>query len=688
MSTVSTPFDDARARAGHRRRRSTTRSSSKPRPGTGKTTELVGRILTILAEGRAEVGEIVAVTFTEKAAGELKLRLRERLDRARQGEPADSRRRERLDVALTEPGRSACQHDPWFLRRPAARTSGRGRRRSAVRGAHRVGAARLFDDAFGSGCRSSWRILLRECGARCAAVRSRRRRTVRSNGCEARRASWRSGATSRAHGRATPSTASADIDAAIGPLHDFAALTAKPLPGAIRFSTTPSRCARRADEIAPQQAFGDSRIATTTAGKRAWSISRAIATLANARQGRGRELRAGVRARRRPRRRRTMLRAQLDRFRMAADADLAALLQQRAPRRHRSLRAAEGRAPARSISSISCCSRAIWSAIIRDVRAGFQSRFKQIFVDEFQDTDPLQAEILLLLAADDAGETDWRSVRPVPGRLSRRRSEAVDLPVPARRRRHLPRGVRSASSRPRRDAAAPDTELPQRAGDPGVRQCGIRAGDDRRRSSRSRRDYVPLSQHRHAIAGPAGGDRAAGARALCAGARVGPVRSTSRCRRGRRVRRLARERKRLDGHRTQRRARRCRSPRKHVCILFRRFIQLGHDVTRPMSTRWRRAAFPTSWSAASRSTSAKRSRRSVPRWRRSSGRTTSCRCLQRCAGRSSRSATKSCSSGRTGSAVADRAASTERGCTRFACPRSWSRTRRPSSNTCSRSPRR
>ena len=53
--------------------------------GTGKTTELVGRIVTILAEGRAQVGEIVAVTFTEKAAGELKLRLRERLDGARRG---------------------------------------------------------------------------------------------------------------------------------------------------------------------------------------------------------------------------------------------------------------------------------------------------------------------------------------------------------------------------------------------------------------------------------------------------------------------------------------------------------------------------------------------------------------------------------------------------------------------------
>ena len=51
--------------------------------GTGKTTELVKRILRVLATGRAKMVEIVAVTFTEKAAGELKLRLREALEHER-----------------------------------------------------------------------------------------------------------------------------------------------------------------------------------------------------------------------------------------------------------------------------------------------------------------------------------------------------------------------------------------------------------------------------------------------------------------------------------------------------------------------------------------------------------------------------------------------------------------------------
>ncbi len=39
--------------------------------GTGKTTALVGRIVALLRSGRAELDRIVAVTFTDKAAGEM-----------------------------------------------------------------------------------------------------------------------------------------------------------------------------------------------------------------------------------------------------------------------------------------------------------------------------------------------------------------------------------------------------------------------------------------------------------------------------------------------------------------------------------------------------------------------------------------------------------------------------------------
>ena len=108
--------------------------------------------------------------------------------------------------------------------------------------------------------------------------------------------------------------------------------------------------------------------------------------------------------------------ADLDRFQRAADADLAALL-------HVELRAVvdgyerlKQRAGALDFVDLLLRARNLL-ARHPSVRASFQSRFACLFVDEFQDTDPLQAEILLLLAADDSGESDWRKVRPVPGKL-------------------------------------------------------------------------------------------------------------------------------------------------------------------------------------------------------------------------------------------------------------------------------
>jgi ATP-dependent helicase/nuclease subunit A len=51
--------------------------------GTGKTTLLVDRIESLLRSGDATITEIAAVTFTENAAATMKLRLRERLERVR-----------------------------------------------------------------------------------------------------------------------------------------------------------------------------------------------------------------------------------------------------------------------------------------------------------------------------------------------------------------------------------------------------------------------------------------------------------------------------------------------------------------------------------------------------------------------------------------------------------------------------
>jgi len=74
--------------------------------GTGKTTILVSRYLSIIERGLARCGEIVAITFTEKAAAEMKIRLREKIEERISQEEISDDVRGRLENALYELERS------------------------------------------------------------------------------------------------------------------------------------------------------------------------------------------------------------------------------------------------------------------------------------------------------------------------------------------------------------------------------------------------------------------------------------------------------------------------------------------------------------------------------------------------------------------------------------------------------
>jgi len=52
-----------------------------------------------------------------------------------------------------------------------------------------------------------------------------------------------------------------------------------------------------------------------------------------------------------------------------------------------------------------------------EVRRALAERYRHVLVDEFQDTDPLQAEIVLYLCDRNCREKDWRRVRLEPGKL-------------------------------------------------------------------------------------------------------------------------------------------------------------------------------------------------------------------------------------------------------------------------------
>src|SRR5262249_11273630 len=114
--------------------------------------------------------------------------------------------------------------------------------------------------------------------------------------------------------------------------------------------------------------------------------------------------------------RRDAVKADLDAFLNKSNADLAPLLQealQPALVAYEELKARGGR-----VDFLDLLIKA--RDLVRDnatVRQELQSRFTHYLVDEFQDTDPIQAEILLLLAADNPGESNWLNVSPVLGKL-------------------------------------------------------------------------------------------------------------------------------------------------------------------------------------------------------------------------------------------------------------------------------
>ena len=385
--------------------------------GTGKTTELVRRIMRILATGAAGVENIVAVTFTEKAAGELKLRLREALEKERTA-PVDVEVKDRLDEALAglEEAHVSTIHgfcaellrerpvearvDPLF----AVLTEGQ--------------AERLFDEAF-----AGW--IQAKLAAPPEGIRRALRRSVwagfgktpsRGNGPidRLRRAAWElaqwrdfTGAWTR-----RPFDREGDIDRLVGELHSFAALTEKPSYTRDNLYLDTAAARHLSQEIALHQSFGHVDYDGWEA--RLVDVSR-DRNFSKARHGRGPGYGQGV-----PRARvleaLDQLRAHLDQFRMDADADLAAALQQEmreAVQRYEELKARGG---ALDFLDLLLKARDLVKGDA-GVRRGFRDRFKRIFVDEFQDTDPLQAEILLLLSSSDPETTDWRTVTPEPGRL-------------------------------------------------------------------------------------------------------------------------------------------------------------------------------------------------------------------------------------------------------------------------------
>src|SRR5262249_43073179 len=108
--------------------------------------------------------------------------------------------------------------------------------------------------------------------------------------------------------------------------------------------------------------------------------------------------------------------ADLQQFKKDADADLAACLQGELAGANADYQELKDRSGALDFVDLLAGTRDLLRSDER-VRRHLQSKFKRLFVDEFQDTDPIQAEIMLLLASDDPSISDWRLTRPTPGKV-------------------------------------------------------------------------------------------------------------------------------------------------------------------------------------------------------------------------------------------------------------------------------
>lgn len=384
--------------------------------GTGKTTVLVERIVSVLASGRASVEQIVAVTFTDKAAGEMKLRLRRELERARRQSQLDEVRHRNIESALARLEEAHINTIHAFcadlLRERPIEAGVDPRFETLTEGP----AERLYTETFtrwlqqqldspGEGIRRALRRLPR--------WGDNERPTERLRFAGWQLVTWRDfpRAWQRPH-----FDRGVAIDRLLEGLESFAALVRDPANPRDQTARDVAPAERLWLGIQAREGARDPRTPRDDDGLEAALIDLADGRWFKAPKERGDfyykpgvkrvELLAAHAA----------FLAELSSFREAADADLAAYLQQELAETVVAYEAEKARRGCLDFLDLLIRAR----DLVRDrdaVRAAFQSRFTHIFVDEFQDTDPLQAELILLLAADDPLERDWRRVRPQPGRL-------------------------------------------------------------------------------------------------------------------------------------------------------------------------------------------------------------------------------------------------------------------------------
>jgi ATP-dependent exoDNAse (exonuclease V) beta subunit len=373
--------------------------------GTGKTTELVRRIVAVLEAGLTKIDHIVAVTFTHKAAGELKLRLREELDKARGRAPVLEDALARLEEASIGTIHSFCAQ---ILReRPVE-----ARVDPAFEELNEQQSDRLYQRAF-----RAW--LERRLGQSSPGLRRAFARLAWRDSWDdtppVEQLQWAGRKLIEWRDYPTPWSREAfarteEIDTIARLVRELAAMTAHPrrVTDNLYKNTAPLRALAGRIERAENAGPRDYDSLESLLLKLARDLRRDL------KKGSG--VYSEGAAREEILAKRDELLRWIDEFRRRADADLAALLRDEMSDLVEEYEARKQRSGKLDFVDLLLKVR----DLIRDqpaVRRYLQKRFTHLFIDEFQDTDPLQAEIMLLLSAGDPDESKWERVSPKPGKL-------------------------------------------------------------------------------------------------------------------------------------------------------------------------------------------------------------------------------------------------------------------------------
>ena len=368
--------------------------------GAGKTTAMVGRMLRLVSSGAARVEEIAAVTFTRKAAAELRERFQEALERALL-EAADGQQRERIDRALRDIDSGFVGTIHAFCARVLREHPVEARLDPGFREVFGAEEARLRQEAW-------TRFVEREAAAGSAALERLADCGIRTAQVFELFVKVNENPDVRFEAEQVARPPCDDVRRELERLVDDAATLMpadEPAAGWDGLQTKLRRIrfhrwvAGWDDDVVFLDALGEllgSRIEVT--------LNRWDAPTADVKR----------------------LRARFEAF---ADAD------------GRAMQVVEQWWAHRYAAMVNFARRGCDSYLRDRVRAGtltFQDllvrcaqllresaaarralaqRYPFLLVDEFQDTDPVQAEVLFLLAADDPAAQDWRAARPRPGAL-------------------------------------------------------------------------------------------------------------------------------------------------------------------------------------------------------------------------------------------------------------------------------